>query len=39
MCSRAGLEPKWTGDLTYEAKGDGFEFEWVEEDVILALDN
>ena len=39
MCSRAGIEPKWTGDLTYEAKGDGFEFEWVEEDVILALDN
>lgn len=38
MCSKAGLNPKQKGDFYYTAKGKGYEFDWVEEDVILALD-
>lgn len=38
MCSRANLNPKRKGDFYYTAKGKGYEFDWVEEDVILALD-
>ena len=38
MCQKAGLEPKWVEDFKCEARGNGFDFDWVEEDVILALD-
>ena len=38
MCSKADLNPKRKGDFYYTAKGKGYEFDWVEEDVILALD-
>lgn len=38
LCDKAGLVPKQEDDLIYSAKGNGFEFEWIEEDAILALD-
>lgn len=38
LCDMCGISWKMTGDFTATAKGNGYELEWVEEDVILALE-
>jgi hypothetical protein len=37
-CVQYGLKPKMQGDFSYTAKGDGFEFEYCEHDIIYAED-
>ena len=37
-CSQYELEPKWIDDFSYTAKGNGFEFDYCEHDIILALE-
>jgi len=37
-CEQAGIKPVQEDDFLYTAKGNGYEFDWVEEDCILALD-
>ena len=37
-CRKLGIESKWTGDFLHEAKGNGFELSWCEEDITLAID-
>lgn len=38
QCAEMGIDSKWTGDFYHEAQGDGFTLEYVEHDIILALD-
>lgn len=38
MCSKMGITPGCVNSYVYEAKGDGFTLEYVEHDIILALD-
>lgn len=37
-CAQLGITPKCITSLNYEAQGDGFTLEYVEHDIILALD-
>ena len=37
-CSQYDLEPKMEGDFPYTAKGNGFEFQYCEHDIILSID-
>ena len=36
-CNQYELEPKQDGDFHYTAKGNGFEFEYCEHDIIYAV--
>ena len=38
QCANMGISPRWVGDFHHEAQGDGFTLEYVEHDIILALD-
>lgn len=38
-CKLYGLDMQWVGDFHYTAKGDGYELDYVERDMILAIDN
>ena len=37
-CAEYGLNPKIQDDYSYTAKGDGFEYEYFEHDIIYAKD-
>lgn len=37
-CSQLGITPKCITSLSYEAHGNGFSLDWVEHDIILALE-
>lgn len=36
-CKQYGLEPKFIDEGVYLAKGDGFEFEYCEHDIVYAI--
>lgn len=38
-CKLYGLDMRWVCDFHYTAKGDGYELDYVERDMILAIDN
>ena len=38
LCSNHNLKPKWVEDFYYTAKGNGFYFDFVESDIILAIE-
>lgn len=38
MCSEMGIIPDCVNSYMYKAKGDGFTLEYIEYDIILALD-
>lgn len=38
-CNQYGLNPKREGNHYYTAKGDGFEFDYCEHNIIFAIDN
>jgi hypothetical protein len=37
-CKQYGLQPKQKGDFYHTAKGDGFEFDYCEHDIVYAED-
>ena len=37
-CKEYNLKPQRLTDFYYTARGNGFDFDWVEEDCILAID-
>lgn len=38
LCGKIGINSHWVDDFRHEAQGDGFMLEYVEHDIILAID-